>query len=259
MKPADGQEIVAHYVGTQSAAQTATALGVSPCTVLKYAKAAGVLRGRGGVRKYAFDEAFFSAYTPASCYWAGFLAADGALVLSRGAHRIQLLLTRSDSPHLEAFKRSAGVEHPIKDVVLGGYEESVVIVSSHVWWDALHTMFNVTQRKSFTLQPPPIGIEPFRWHFLRGYFDGDGSVHNARNEDGGVKQIEMVSGSRPFVEWAQRLCFSHHAIRADRRVWRLALSGEVMRSTVRDMYAGSTPDTRLGRKYDLLKHLLVVE
>lgn len=115
------EAIVEHYRGTQSCAETAKALGVHADTVNKYAKAEGILRAPGGIRRYAYDAEFFDTYTPLACYWAGFLAADGALVLAKGARRIQVNLTSGDRCHLEAFKRCAGFGHPISDVVFGGY------------------------------------------------------------------------------------------------------------------------------------------
>ena len=251
------EAILASYRETRSCSATAEALGVHSDTVNKYAKAAGILRAHGGVRRYEFNESFFSEYSAASCYWGGFIAADGGLVLSKGAHRIQILLQRSDRAHIEAFLRCAKSSHPVKDVVLAGHKESSLILSSKDWWRDLHGRFNLTQRKSMTLQPPPeaLGVE-MTWHYIRGYFDGDGCVHRPLDSQGRVKQIDFTCGSRPFLEWLRHFAGSHHKIMSVRRHWVLNLSGPVLRRTVPLFYAGSTPDTRLARKYERLRHLI---
>lgn len=251
--------ILASYRETQSYTETASALGVSVDYVAKHVRVEGTQRERGGVRRYSIDLQFFGTYTLDACYWAGFTAADGGLVLAKGAHRLQFNLAEKDRAHLDAFKKCAGVGHPVRDVVLSGNREVNLIVSCFEWWSALHERFNVTQRKSLTLQPPPQELqddEEMCWHFVRGYFDGDGCVHEPRDSQGRIKQIDFASGSRQFIEWIRQFLGSHHKIGATGRIWRLCISGPVLRRVVPLMYVGSTPDTRLARKYERLKHLL---
>lgn len=255
---ADRKAVVEHYRETGSTAATAAVFGISQQTVANYCKALDVPIGaRGGRRRYQLDEGFFETYSRESCYWAGFLAADGSLVKRGTAHCVQVMLARADREHLSAFLRCAGSTHPVKDVTPGGNPESSICISSKRWWDGLVERFLVTPRKSFTLQPPD-GLVPPEMvsHFLRGYFDGDGGVEQAVDGAGRPKQISFYGGSRPFIEWVRRELGSHHKIMPNARIWRFFLSGEVMRQAIPLLYAGSTPDTRLARKYERLKRWL---
>jgi len=250
-KKIDVEAILEDYRETQSCAETAGKFNLHRDTVEKYAREAGILRAPGGIRKYAFNEEFFAAYTREACYWAGFLAADGSLVDNgKGARIIAVMLARKDREHLSSFTRCAGSEHPVHDLVAAGVPESQVRISSRRWWDDLHIRFNLTQRKSFTLQPPPQMPDEMNWHYVRGYFDGDGTAAGA------PKQIQVWSGSRLFIEWIKKVWGSHHKIGPHARIWRLAISGPVLRRVLPLMYADSTPDTRLARKYERLKEWL---
>lgn len=252
----DEAAVVARYGVLRASEPVATEFGCTPELVLQLVRAAGeAVTPRGGKRLYAYDETFFDSYTPASCYWAGFLAADGCLVLSKGAHRTQVgPLARVDRTHLESFRSSSGTEHPINDVMCGEHPESNMIVSSRPWWDALHERFNLEQRKSLVLKPPPADIlEEMLWHYVRGYFDGDGGVGMNNDPSGNPKQINWASGSYAWLLWLRRFIESHHKIGGSPGKYRLWISGPVLRRVVPLLYAGSTPDTRLGRKYERLK------
>ena len=253
----DEAKLVARYAEIRSSEGVAAEFDCTSEYVLKLVRAAGgEVAPRGGRRIYAFDETLFDTYTAVSCYWAGFLAADGCLVLSKGAHRIQVgPLARSDREHLEAFRRSTGTAHPVYDIVCAGVLESQLIVSSRRWWGALHERFNLEQRKSLTLQPPPEDIpEEMLWHYVRGYFDGDGGVGTALDAEGRPKQINFNCASRPYIVWVRRFLGSgsHHKLDFRNNCWRFYPSGPVLRRAVPKLYAGSTPDTRLARKYDKL-------
>lgn len=255
-------DVLVDYAASKSATGTAAKFGVTRHTVLRYAREAGApTQPRGGIRAYTHDAAFFDTYTPASCYWGGFLAADGALVLSRGAHRTQIMLGRKDREHLFQFARSAKSDNPVHDVMVDGHPESCFTICCRRWWAALHQRFNLEPRKSLILRPPPPMSRPLTWHFLRGYFDGDGTAgaRSPRDHQGRVTQIAFGSGSHEFMVWVRDFLDSHHKLRDSNgrgTMFSLAISGPLMRNALKRMYAGSTPDTRLARKYELLRHLL---
>ena len=237
------EERVAAYLRLGSAEAAAAELGVSRCTILNAARAAGVSRPRGSPRRYRYDEAFFDSYTPAASYWAGFLAADGTLLLRGTARCIKLGLAAVDRAHVEAFLRCAGSDHPAVERSDGGYLGVAANISSRRWWDALGARFGVGPRKSLTLGPPPAEMpDDAAWHYARGYFDGDGTVR----PDG--TQLGVV-GTQALLAWLRDLWGSHHALSPHASIWRLCVSGPVLRALVPRLYAGSTPDTRLARKY----------
>ncbi len=196
-------------------------------------------------------EAFFSTYTPVSCYWAGFIAADGNVNVQRERYpRLTVTLATKDAGHLRKLKRAARLEHRVTTRLRrDGRSESTLLVSGiYVWYETLRDLFNIGPRKSLILQPPPRAM-PFemRWHFVRGYFDGDGSAKPAR-----LGNVSFVSGSLVFLEWVRELMGSHHAIVRGTRSWMFRPCGDVMRSAVGRMYRDSTSETRMTRKYRTL-------
>jgi hypothetical protein len=68
----------------------------------------------------------------------------------------------------------------------------------------LRTNFKVVPRKSLVLEPPDVP-QPMLRHFIRGIFDGDGSVgwhkHNR------TVRFTVCSGSKRFVEWIRNILF----------------------------------------------------
>jgi transposase len=261
--PVDEDAVANHYRLSRSSSQTALAFNLTPSRVLRIVRDGGVpIVRRGGKRRYKYDPSFFDTYTPASCYWAGFLAADGCLVKSQGAHRTQVLLQKEDQGHLRSFAKCAGSTHPVKIVKVGGHEEAQLVVSSKEWWDALHAHFNLEKCKSLTLRPPPRRLsKSMSWHFMRGYFDGDGSVHDRRDSNGRASQMSVVSGSRRFMNWVKRLwnCdakVERRIAESGNPIFKLTVSGKTMRRIVKRLYRESLPKTRLERKFHRLLSIL---
>ena len=63
------------------------------------------------------DTNFFSTPTERALYWAGFLAADGALRFNKGSYSTKLELATADRKHIELFKRDLQSDAIIHDVV----------------------------------------------------------------------------------------------------------------------------------------------
>lgn len=235
--------------------EIAEALGVSQSVVATHLKRRGVLKREGrGVRYKFFDREFFSEVSHVSAYWAGFIAADGCVhgennTISFGLHP-------DDRDLLERLKEAARLDQPITERLNNKGKLYVwMAVTCPQWVVALEKNYNITPKKSLTLQPPTqLGWE-FVWSFVRGVFDGDGHA----SADGSAWQL--VSGSKPFLEWVVRdVLRSYHKIsgtadyeRADGTVgcaWTCWVMGPVLREVLPRLYAHSTPETRLARKYD---------
>jgi DNA-directed RNA polymerase specialized sigma24 family protein len=198
---------------------------------------------------------FFSYVNPVNSYFAGFMAADWNV--PQDQRSTVTGLAEKDVEWLEQFKRMAKLPQPVVHYVTNlGHAAVRLLVCSTQWALDLEKNFGIVPNKCFVLQPPPFSIglsndNACIWAFIRGYFDGDGSA----DKEGEYMQI--TSGSKPFVGWIIRdVMQSHHAISPLNGSWGCSVCGEVFRRVVPLMYAGSTPDTRLARKYDRLRHLL---
>jgi len=133
-----------------------------------------------GHRIYEVDHKYFNKInTEEKAYWLGFLFADGCIVDSDGSKRLQVSLKSTDYKHLCKLKKSLSSSHPInhriiKSGKMQGKEYCSLFIRSNELCDALIRL-GCTPRKSLTLEFPKLSKNLIS-HFIRGYFDGDGSV-----------------------------------------------------------------------------------
>lgn len=139
----------------------------------------------------------FSTFTQESCYWAGFIAADGYI-----RNGVGIELSAIDINHLIKLCRFVGREEDLYFRTRCIDDKVRKYVSLHLRSkqiaDDLEKLFNIVPRKSLILEPPNLPKEMLR-HFIRGYFDGDGSVgwHKYNN----IPRICFCSGSEKFITW----------------------------------------------------------
>lgn len=128
--------------------------------------------------RYAFDKDIFKKIdTEAKAYWLGFLYADGCIRDNKG---LDLCLAAKDRDHLEKFKSFMKSDKEIT------FREKVnayrfCIESQELARDL--TKLGCFQNKSLTLKFPTKKQVPSHLihHFMRGYFDGDGCIHFAKD------------------------------------------------------------------------------
>lgn len=137
-------------------------------------------------RKYNVNDVYFNKIdTEEKAYWLGFLLADGCIHERAGQDRLSLVLGIKDKNHLKKFKESLSFEGPIIDYVKKsglfiGLIHSHVRITSQLLVDNLAKV-GCIPRKSLVLEFPIIDEELVH-HFIRGYFDGDGSVFISREK-----------------------------------------------------------------------------
>lgn len=134
------------------------------------------LRGNTSLahRKYSFDENFFNIPTTTNAYWAGVLAADGCI---SDTGNIQIAIATKDRELLEEFKKAAKYTGPILETIYKGKPRvSIAIWGAKKWKTDLYAHWNITPRKSLTLQPPSGLLAQFIMPYIIGYFDGDGTA-----------------------------------------------------------------------------------
>ena len=144
-------------------------------------------------RKHSkIDETYFdNPNTEKSAYWAGFIAADGYIYKPNNYVRLEINI--KDKQHLELLGNDIG-----KNVT--GYNKhnscKLTISSKHI----INTLeqYNITQNKSLTLQfPTNINTDNIH-HFIRGYFDGDGSFYKIYDIVGNQQFLQSLVNSLPF-------------------------------------------------------------
>ena len=151
---------------------------------------------------YKLDEKYFENIdTEEKAYWLGFIAADGCVQNGCGRKKLSIELSRKDESHLYKLKNALKYEGPI-------YKKSRIqfnkmMFSSHLAIASMELVrhlisHGITERKSNILKAPNIDRKLIR-HWIRGLFDGDGSVSlckdgNIRGQFFGTKDVIQFVG-----------------------------------------------------------------
>lgn len=156
--------------------------------------------------QYRVNEGFFSTWSRSMAYVLGFIATDGCVTYEPG-EKYELRIESADKEILEKIRACMGSNHPLhqynrEDLIQGEYHRSTTwtlsIRSKRLVSDVIH--LGITPRKSLTLAYPNVPDE-FQADFIRGVFDGDGSVYIARaSTPWPVLKTKIVSASRSFIQ-----------------------------------------------------------
>jgi hypothetical protein len=146
-------------------------------------------------RLYHCNESAFSSSSAEASYWLGFLLADGCIrEQTKGSKNLCVALQENDRKHLIALRTFLRAEHPIRH---NGKSNSVVLVvtSNQLCNDLIRK--GCSPRKSLILLYPDSGYF-YRRHFVRGYFDGDGSIF-----------VNEAAYCQPTIKFVGTLDFLH--------------------------------------------------
>lgn len=127
-------------------------------------------------RKYFVKDDYFDEENERMAYILGFLAADGCI--RKDTNEIKLSLSSVDKTFLEELQVEIGGS-PVSDYITNkGFAVSTWRLTSKHIKDQLRK-YGIVPQKTFTFSFPK-HLEKKYWRdFIRGYFDGDGSVSTA--------------------------------------------------------------------------------
>lgn len=133
---------------------------------------------------YKVNSRFFHQIdTEEKAYWLGFIYADGYITKPSN---VGIALKDVDDVHLTKFLNSVHSDYPVKYYLsssrYGACRYARVIISSNEMFNDLLSK-GVKLRKSLIVEFPNEKIVPkdLQLAFIRGYFDGDGSLVLSRN------------------------------------------------------------------------------
>lgn len=163
-----------------------------------------------GQIKFSFNENFFEIIdTEEKAYWLGFLYADG-YVSQTFRNYVSLTLSKKDELHLYKFKKSLNSNHNIKNNIIKkgkffGKEYSIIHLTSKKFKKDLENKGCVNKKSLITIFPKQSIPDNLINHFIRGYFDGDGSVFLSNEIHHRTKKIEPIIhcrmlGTKNFIE-----------------------------------------------------------
>lgn len=181
------QQIIEDYLNNKSLRQIQKDYDVTRQTVAKFLEKKGIKTTKGNhYRTYFHNEDYFEKIdSKEKAYWLGMMFADGYIIDNSnnyGQDKVGLSLAEDSLDVLEKFKKAINATNPItwekKDV---GQSIGRLLVTSQKMADDLIDK-GCFKQKSLILKPPKISNE-FVYDFIRGFFDGDGSLIKSQQSD----------------------------------------------------------------------------
>ena len=157
-------------------------------------------------RRYEVNHKYFEQIdNEERAYWLGFLYADGYIREREFGNSLELKLSVKDDDHLKLFRQSLGSNHKIVYGFSKTHNNGKPSVS-HMAHLAIYSnelvnhikSYGFHSRKTFTIDNPNLKNDLTR-HFIRGYFDGDGSF--SFNSKTKTNKTQIVTASKNFQEF----------------------------------------------------------
>jgi len=205
------------------------------------------------------NEKFFDEYTKESCYWAGFILADG--YLRKDSPTLHIKLSKKDREHLYNFLKCIDCE---KDIVKKYLDCCYIDICKENIYYSLNKNFEIYSKKTFTSKISSKIPEKYILDFIRGYFDGDGSITGKKytrinfigtqqtlnyitdyffNKNIKIKTSKKNSTGKPPI----------HKVNGSEIIGIISYGCKNAESILKLLYQVSDQKTRLKRKYELFK------
>lgn len=147
-------------------------------------------------------EDYFSTQNSNMAWLLGFLAADGSI--RKNENEIKIGLSIKDKEILEKIKKELELETSIKEYTNSqGYDCCTL-----QWTCEQHkkdlAKYNIVPEKTFVLKPPYELNKDLWIDYIRGYFDGDGSINLIPNSNGrgnGNLRWQVCSATKEILEF----------------------------------------------------------
>lgn len=174
----------AYYAHRITRDKIETEMGYSRPTIERLLKLHGLWqRKTEHTKHYPFDETFFDTIdTEEKAYHLGFIMADGCVYIGKkNDHLLRVHIHRDDDKVILDLIRVLKLPKP--PTYSGRYVE-IKVFSKRIVNSLIR--LGCTPRKSLTLRFPTSDQVPDRLihHFIRGYFDGDGTICRGKREAG---------------------------------------------------------------------------
>lgn len=245
------QEIISLYKSGVSLVELCKITGIKAPQTIRNILKKNQIEIKGFRYKYPLKENYFENIDNfEKAYWLGLLYADGAIQDNRFSIRLNLI----DKEHIEKFRQAIGaINNKVGEVVDKRFSSPCKIyyvsVKSRKMFNDL-VKWGCTPRKSLTINFIPDIEKTFVPAFIRGYFDGDGSIH----QTGKAKAWRIsFTGTKEFLENIQEELGTRVKITKgpnEAKDYVFQVMGKYQLKRILDyLYQDSTLETRLNRKY----------
>lgn len=204
----DVKDIIDSYLNKESCTKLGKRYNVSHKCILKILHQYNIdVNQKYSSRKYKINENYFDIIdTQNKAYILGFLYADGNVNIKKNKNTISISLQEEDGYILELMRKEIGSEKPLEYLDYSnksdfGYhyknQYRLLIFNKHM----CDTLINIgmVQNKSLVLEFPNIPKELYS-HFIRGYFDGDGSINKKTGSFSIISTLNFVLKVKDILE-----------------------------------------------------------
>lgn len=243
--------------------QIAELIGCNPGTISKaFKRITGVVTKKSS---YSIKNNLFSSYTKEECYWAGFILADGHIETSTSYgrkvpnYKLRIKLSSKDMCHLFKFSKFLGdesikIKHTEKEVFNKIHSSSELKISRKQICENLINNYEINSgvksTKEFISNKIP---KEMLSHFIRGYFDGDGSIYKKNNYNScGLTIVGSKTICEQFLDYF-KVGYIHHDSNS---LYRYEVyTKKHIQFIKKKLYKDSNSSIRLDRKFDKFKDL----
>lgn len=235
------EKVIVLYKNGVSMREIERQLFINRQTISKFLEEKNIKTIKGNhYKKYSCNENFFEIIdTEEKAYWLGFIFADGYIrnlfADSKtgkfyGQEQLGITISKKDLSHLKKFKEAIQAENPItfeiKKNLSGTTSElcRIIITSQKMVNDLINK--GCHKNKSLTLEPPKNVPQNLIIHFIRGFFDGDGSIiKNSKNNTYGINFTSTFS----IVSWLKSIFKVGSIVQDSRRekTWYYTFGGNI--------------------------------
>lgn len=258
--PEQIKDIVDSYLGGESSVKIGLRYGTSHKPILKTIRTAGVsdIRGNRFTRKYELNEHYFDVIdTPEKAYIFGFLLADGHNELKKCT--IQMSLQEEDKYILESMRKELKSSKPLEFIDYSNkhdygytYKNQYRLEFFSSYMCKILKEKGMIPSKSRSLKYPECVSEELTRHFIRGYFDGNGTINKKTGSIVVLSTKAFCEGLKEHIDSALSIdtgylieSSNHNGITFDLRYNKRNDAGRILKWMYEDA------SLFLYRKYDL--------
>ncbi len=196
--------------------------------------------------------AFQNIDSAEKAYWLGFIAADGCVFERETNGSVKLNIHQRDEEILIKLKNFLQSNVPIRHIIQNdGFSNNTPM--SRIDFNSLEMVqdfkqLGVPPKKSLILKPPLIQ-EQYFLPYIAGYFDGDGSIFQLKNNEWGIS----IEGTKEILEWINSILhissiLEQRNINSDKNNYYIRCGGTKKPYEIMKKIYESTP-VHLERKY----------